>query len=46
VAEIVGKDLDTIRRDADRDFWLSAEEARVYGLVDRLVERRADMEAV
>jgi ATP-dependent Clp protease, protease subunit len=46
VAEIVGKDLDTIRRDADRDFWLSAEEARVYGLVDRLVERRADMETV
>jgi ATP-dependent Clp protease protease subunit len=44
VSELVGKDLDTVRRDADRDFWLSAEEAQGYGLVDRLVYRREELE--
>ncbi len=33
-----GKDLETIAKDADRDYWLSAEEARDYGLIDNLLE--------
>jgi ATP-dependent Clp protease protease subunit len=44
VADLTGKDVETVRRDADRDFWLSAEEARAYGLVDRTVERRQEIE--
>lgn len=45
VADIIGKDVETVRRDADRDFWLTAEEARTYGLVDRTVERRQEIES-
>ncbi len=44
IAEVTGKDLETVRRDADRDFWLSGEEALAYGLVSRVIERRADIE--
>jgi ATP-dependent Clp protease protease subunit len=44
VADLTGKEIDVIRRDADRDFWLSADEARGYGLVSRIVERREEVE--
>ena len=33
-----GQDLETIAKDADRDYWLSAEEARDYGLIDNVLE--------
>ncbi len=45
VADAVGKDLETVTRDVDRDFWLTAEDARAYGLVDRVVTRRAEIES-
>lgn len=35
-----GKSLDDITRDTDRDFFMSAEEARVYGLVDNVTASR------
>ena len=34
-----GKDLETIAKDTDRDFFLSAEEAKDYGLVDSVLEK-------
>ncbi len=34
-----GKDLATIGKDTDRDFFLSAEEAKAYGLVDAVLEK-------
>lgn len=36
-SEATGQPLERIRRDTDRDFWLSAEEAIEYGLVNRIV---------
>ncbi|MHB8635481.1 MAG: ATP-dependent Clp protease proteolytic subunit [Fimbriimonadaceae bacterium] len=38
LAEHTGKDMEQIRRDVDRDRYLSSEEAKAYGLVDRVVE--------
>jgi len=39
--EIIGhhtqKDVETIERDADRDYWLSPGEARDYGLIDTVL---------
>ena len=32
-----GKDIDQIEEDADRNYWMSAEEARDYGLVDKIM---------
>ena len=34
-----GKPLDVIRRDSDRDFFMSAAEAHEYGLVDEILKR-------
>jgi ATP-dependent Clp protease protease subunit len=31
--------LERINQDTDRDFYLNAEEAIAYGLVDQIVER-------
>ena len=35
-----GQSLDVIRRDTERDFYLSAEEAVKYGLIDKVVHKR------
>ncbi len=35
-----GKPMDVIQRDTDRDFFLTAEEAMEYGLVDKVAARR------
>jgi ATP-dependent Clp protease protease subunit len=43
VAHETGKSREQIDKDANRDFWLSAEEAKAYGLVDRIVEKRGDV---
>lgn len=32
-----GKDADQVAKDSDRDFWMSAEEAKEYGLVDEVL---------
>ena len=37
LAEATGKPLADIERDTDRDFFLSAEEAKAYGLVDHVL---------
>ncbi|MGV3616901.1 MAG: ATP-dependent Clp protease proteolytic subunit [Fimbriimonas sp.] len=36
IAERTGKDPEQVRRDCDRDFWMSAEGAKEYGLVDAI----------
>jgi len=38
LASHTGKDMEQIRKDVDRDRYLSADEAKVYGLIDRVVE--------
>ena len=37
LADATGQDLDRIKRDTDRDIYLSAEEAKEYGLVDEIL---------
>jgi len=39
-----GKAVDAIAKDTDRDFFMSAAEARDYGLVDDVVKSRRDMD--
>jgi ATP-dependent Clp protease protease subunit len=45
VAETTGKTLELVEKDSDRDFWLSPIEAKEYGLVDRIVKSRAELDA-
>lgn len=40
LADSVGKDVDTIIKDSDRDFYMSAEEAVEYGIVDQVIVRQ------
>ncbi len=37
-----GQPLEKIERDADRDFFMSAEEAKDYGLVDAVIARKKE----
>ena len=39
LAEHTGQPIDVIRKDTDRDFFMSAEEARKYGIVDQIITR-------
>lgn len=41
LAERTGQDLEKIERDTDRDYWLTSEEAKKYGLIDKVIEKRA-----
>jgi ATP-dependent Clp protease, protease subunit len=40
-----GKPLDTIVKDSDRDFFMSAEEAKEYGVVDTVLVNRKSAQA-
>ena len=42
LAENTGKDYDVIAADTERDNWMTAEEAKDYGLIDRVVYKRAE----
>jgi ATP-dependent Clp protease protease subunit len=42
LAKHSGKSVDVIAKDSDRDNFMSAEEARKYGLVDEVVAERAE----
>ncbi len=38
-----GKTAEEIRRDSERDRWFSAEQARDYGLVDKVIVKRGEI---
>jgi len=37
-----GKPLAQVEKDTDRDFWMDAEEAKEYGIVDGIIKRKAN----
>ncbi|MDY6899366.1 MAG: ATP-dependent Clp protease proteolytic subunit [Cyanobacteriota bacterium] len=39
-ADKTGQTIDKIEKDMDRDFFMSAEEAKEYGLIDKVIEER------
>ena len=40
LAKHTGQDIDRILKDTDRNHWMSAEEAKAYGLIDEIIEKR------
>lgn len=40
LAKHTGQPLDRIARDTDRDFWMTAVEAKEYGIVDDIMEKK------
>jgi ATP-dependent Clp protease protease subunit len=45
IANYTGKDYEEVVKDTDRDNFLSADEAKEYGLVDHVITSRTDLEA-
>ncbi len=39
-----GKKMEDIRKDTDRDFFMSGEEAKKYGIVDHVIANRDDLD--
>lgn len=39
LADNCGKTVDQILKDFDRDYWMDANEALIYGIVDKIVEK-------
>lgn len=42
LAENTGKDYDVIAADTERDNWMTAEEAKEYGLIDKILYKRPE----
>jgi ATP-dependent Clp protease protease subunit len=40
LAHHTGKPIEVINRDSDRDFFMSSEEAKAYGLIDEIIQGR------
>lgn len=38
LAKNTGQKIDTIAKDVERDYWMSAEEAKKYGVVDQIIK--------
>jgi ATP-dependent Clp protease protease subunit len=39
IAKHTGKDLETVKRDTERDYFMSAEDAKEYGIIDRVISQ-------
>jgi ATP-dependent Clp protease protease subunit len=42
LADHTGQTVKKITKDCDRDYFMSASEASAYGLVDKVIEKKAD----
>ena len=40
ISEHSGKPYEVISRDSDRDYWMNAQEAQEYGMVDEIMKRK------
>jgi ATP-dependent Clp protease protease subunit len=40
LAERTGQSLEKIERDTERDYFMSANEAQAYGLIDKVISKR------
>ena len=43
IAEHTGQTVDQIELDSDRDRWFMPEQAKEYGIIDRVISRRGDI---
>lgn len=40
IARHTGKAIERVAQDVDRNYWMSAEEAKAYGIVDEIIDKR------
>jgi len=46
IAKHTGKNVEQVEKDSDRDYYLSAEEAKAYGIVDHVVQSTREAAAI
>lgn len=46
LARHTGRPIDMIQRDTDRDFFMSGQEAKEYGIVDHVIRNREDLDSI
>ncbi len=46
LARHTGRPIDVIQRDTDRDFFMSGQEAKEYGIVDHVIRNREDLDSI
>ena len=42
LADMSGQPIEKITKDTDRDYFLSAEDAKAYGLIDRVISHPSE----
>jgi ATP-dependent Clp protease protease subunit len=42
IATHTGNEVARVEKDADRDYWMTAEEAREYGMIDEILQKTAE----
>jgi ATP-dependent Clp protease protease subunit len=43
LAEHTGQDIEKIKEDTERDFFMTAQEAKEYGIVDEVISTRSEI---
>jgi len=43
LVEATGQKKEKVAQDMDRDFWMTAQEAKKYGLVDKVITKKSDI---
>ena len=43
LAQMTGQSIEKIKKDTQQDFWLSAQEAKEYGIVDKVINSRSQI---
>jgi len=46
LAKHTGKPLDRIQKDTDRDFFMSGDESKKYGIIDHVIQDRDDLDLI
>ena len=45
IAEATGQSLERVSKDTDRDYWMNAQEALAYGLIEKIIANRGELPA-
>ena len=40
ISNQTGKKFDDVFKDGDRDYWMNSEDAKKYGMIDEIIQRR------
>ncbi len=43
IADATNKSVEEVKKDTERDHWLFSDEAKKYGLISRIIEKRSDL---